>query len=630
MPGICGYLEFHPMSMQHDQLACMLDRMKHHVWYRCESHQIEPIGMGIGRVSLGFVNAEPQPVSLDDDAYVAVMDGELLNAGELRAQLKQAGKDFRSTSHAEVLLRGYLHLGKEFLKAAHGKFSAAIWNRDSREWILITDRYGMKPLYYNESSTQFAFASELKALLVSEDVSRKQDHRGIIQFFTFGHLFGQRTLFEEIAIVPAASIVRFRCDERALAIDSYAALPRPNKCSNKAEIWETIDQAFAGSVEESVRETDRLGVALSGGMDARTILALIDSQKHPVIALCLGMPGSLDQRSARKMAASKGCEYHDFFLDANFLDHFEKHLDRMVHLTDGHYLSQCIVLPTFEKYRELGIEVLLRGHAGELMHMRKAYSYSLDARAFVMRSEADLQGWLFDHLRAYMLDALDEPLFEFADRAECDAVARDTISESLRASQDWERPLDRIWQVFISERLRRETAMSLVKFGSVVETRLPYLTPSVLVALAQAPAEMKQDEELQTYILRKRYPEFLKIMNVNTGARVGAGALAKKLHSLRIRVFAKLGLPGYQPYERLGRWLRRELKPLVERVLLDESCLQRGIFRPDAVRSVVRQHGNGQKNHTFLLMAMMIYERGQRNLYDPNQRSSKALPLSSR
>jgi asparagine synthase (glutamine-hydrolysing) len=617
MPGICGYLDFQPSVTRQALMASMLERMTHYEWYRSESKTFDSIGLGIGRVSLGFVNTAPQPVSIDDGAYLAVLDGELLNADDLRAQLATAGKACTSASHAEIFLRGYLHSGHDFLRNVRGKYVASIWSRDSREWLLISDRYGMKPLYYVKSSRRFMFASELKAMLIGDDVSRAQNHRGIIQFFTFGHLFGEQTLLQDVAIVPAASVVRFRCDEKQFSVESYAKLPKPRYRFEKSDVWKAIDQAFANSVEESVRETDHIGVALSGGMDARTILALIETRQHPVIALCLGMPGSLDQRSARKMAASKGCEYHDFFLDAKFLNHFERHLDRMVHLTDGHYLSQCIVLPTFERYRELGIEVLLRGHAGELMHMCKGYSYSLDAKAFAMRSEADLHGWLFDHLRAYMLDGLDEPLFEFADRNECDSVARDTLRESLQASQDWERPLDRIWQVFVSERLRRETAMSLVKFGSVVETRLPYLTHEVLDALAQAPAEMKLDEEIQTYILKKRYPEFLKITNVNTGAKVGAGALVKKVQSFKMRVFAKLGLPGYQPYERLGLWLRRELKPLVERVLLDETCLQRGTFRPDAVRRVVRQHVNGQKNHTFLIMAMMIYERGQRRLFDP-------------
>jgi hypothetical protein len=93
--------------------------------------------------------------------------------------------------------------------------------------------------------------------------------------------------------------------------------------------------------------------------------------------------------------------------------------------------------------------------------------------------------------------------------------------------------------------------------------------------------------------------------------------LQKAFAYQRMRVLAKLGVRGYQPYERLGLWLRRELKPIVERILLSEECLQRGVFEPDAVRNVIRRHSSGQCNHTFLLMAMMILETGFRQLLDP-------------
>ena len=76
-------------------------------------------------------------------------------------------------------------------------------------------------------------------------------------------------------------------------------------------------------------------------------------------------------------------------------------------------------------------------------------------------------------------------------------------------------------------------------------------------------------------------------------------------------MFAKLGFRGYQPYERLGLWLRRELAPLVRRILLSDACLERGVFRPSAVTKAVEQHLSGGRNHTFLILAMMIFERGQ-------------------
>jgi hypothetical protein len=83
-----------------------------------------------------------------------------------------------------------------------------------------------------------------------------------------------------------------------------------------------------------------------------------------------------------------------------------------------------------------------------------------------------------------------------------------------------------------------------------------------------------------------------------------------------MRVLAKLGARGYQPYERLGLWLREDLRQFVERLLLSERCLERGVFDPLAVKAVVDGHLNRGRNHTYLLLGMMTFELGQRMLLD--------------
>src|SRR5436305_5485298 len=101
--------------------------------------------------------------------------------------------------------------------------------------------------------------------------------------------------------------------------------------------------------------------------------------------------------------------------------------------------------------------------------------------------------------------------------------------------------------------------LSLLKFRSVVEPRLPYLDNDLIPALLSAPTNMKLGEEIQARILSRHRPDFLRVVNANTGARVGAPPWQAKVATFQMKVLAKLGVPGYQPYERLGLWLRREL-----------------------------------------------------------------------
>src|SRR5213079_3315303 len=135
--------------------------------------------------------------------------------------------------------------------------------------------------------------------------------------------------------------------------------------------------------------------------------------------------------SAAEMARLSGRQHHQCFLDEKFLASFGEHLRHMVRLTDGHYLSQCIVMPTLPVYRDLGIQVLLRGHAGELMHMRKAYNFSLDDEALALHDDSTLESWLFNHLQAYLLEGIGERLFAARVRSDIEGLAVESLRSCL-------------------------------------------------------------------------------------------------------------------------------------------------------------------------------------------------------
>jgi asparagine synthase (glutamine-hydrolysing) len=617
MPGICAIAsQLAPADTSLD-LAEMLGRTRHHPWYREDRFSDSGGGISLGRMSLGFVNAAAQPAFNEDRGLVAVMAGELLDAEEQRRELTTAGHRFSGDSHAEILVHGYEERGPSFFASLRGAFAAAIWDAQRRRLVLVNDRFGLKPLYYVKLAGRLLAASEIKSLLADPEVPRQENVRGVAQFFTFGQLLGEDTLLEAVRLLPAAGCLTYDANEDRLTMDRYRRLGTGTLLAlSGPELLDRVDEVFGRAVVRCAQGTDRLGLSLSGGLDSRTILAALPPDRPLTASVSVGIAGSVDHDSAARMAALANCPHHSHLLDPRFLTRFEQHLRQMVHLTDGHYLSQCIVMPTLPVYRELGIDVLLRGHAGELMHMDKAYNFSLDREGLRLRTEAELEEWLSRHLRTYMLDGTGGPLFAPVLQDQAEVLARDSLRSCLAESAGVEPPLQRVWHLFVSQRLRRETALSLVKFGSLVETRLPYLDNDLVDLLLATPPETKLSDHLQAHILRRRRPAFLNVVNANTGTRLGAGRVARLFARARLKVLGKLGVRGYQPYERLGLWLREELRPLVERLLLSERCLGRGVFDPDTLRGVVRRHLAGRRNHTFLILALLIFEQGQREFRD--------------
>lgn len=631
MPGICGILDTSGSFDVSARLGTMLQVLRHHDWYT-EDKYVDArsggasadegdesqgaVALALGRVSLGYVNRARQPAVSADGSVVAVMEGELYGPQSPCDRLRALGRPAAPDSHAQILLEGYQAEGVAFFRELHGSFTAAIWDAGCRHLILVSDRFGMRPLYYAHLPGRLLFASSIKALTLDEGVSLEPNWRGLAQFFAFGQYFCHDTSLADVQIAPAAAWLVYDAQADRLAHDRYFHLAHdvPDHLPSEPALLDQLDAALGCAVERRLETAHQPGLALSGGLDARTILACVDIKQCDLQTISYGIQGSLDHRCSQRLADRAGCRHVNHVLDAGFLSAYREHLDTMVRMTDGQYLSQCIIMPTLPLYRRLGLTVLLRGHAGELMHMQKAYAYSLDGEALAIRDAAQLEAWLMRHLQAHMLSPVDRPLFRALSGDDVAELAHQSLREALREAEPIEPPLGRIWHLFVNQRLRRETALSLAKFGSVVEVRVPYLDNDLVRLLMATPPRLKLGAAIQAYILRRRMPTFLDVVNSNTGTCVEAGPLARRISTFRMKVLAKLGVPGYQPYERLGLWLRRELAGMVRDILLGEQALDRGIFQPDTVRRIVAQHQANKKNHTYLLMAMMIYELGQRHL----------------
>lgn len=577
--------------------------MRPYPWLHADAIVRDGEGVALGEV--GHAGPARCPLYADGTDCVA-WDGEIYNIADERARLSGASVRFSGTEVGEVLLRGWQAEGRAFLARLNGLFSIAIWQGGSRTLTLITDRFGLRPLFYASTPDGFVASTALRALVGVPGVDRGWSEAGVGEFFAFGHFLTNRTFFAGLRQVAPATCLTVRADGR-VDEEQYWQPSLERSQAPASEQVSALDAQLARAVEMRARAGERLGISLSGGLDSRTLLGLVPADRQ-LRSVCLGIEGGIDHRSAAELARIAGVPHVAYVLGPSVLDNFESNLRQMVLLTDGHYLDQGIVMPTMETYREQGIDFLLRGHGGELLHMRKAYSFSLDDEA-LSATTAGLEAWLQRRLTAHMLDGVPPDVFMF----DVQAIARQSLREALAQTPTGETPVDSVWPLVISARLHRETSLSVEMFGHFATVRMPFLDNDVVDTLLAMPSHMKLGAQLQVEILRRHKPAFLDVVNSNTGAPMGAGRVETAARYAFMRIAAKLGVKGYQPYERLGLWLRRELKPMVDRVLLSDAFLQRGLFRADAVRRVVSEHYGGA-NHTFLLMSLICFELGQQML----------------
>lgn len=239
------------------------------------------VALGARRLSvIDLSMAGHQPMSNEDGTIWLVFNGEIYNFRELKAEFKltERGHVFRSRTDTEVLIHLYEELGQEVLPKLNGMFAMAIWDRRSHELHLARDRYGIKPLFYQQDPLFFRFGSEIKAILADKRVQRKPSLQALHDFLTFDYIPGPQSAFEGISELPPGHWMTVN-ESGHLSIRKYwePSFEVDDSIGEKAAIEEARDLLDRAVKRQLVADVP-VGVLLSGGMDSSTLVALM--QRH--------------------------------------------------------------------------------------------------------------------------------------------------------------------------------------------------------------------------------------------------------------------------------------------------------------------------------------------------------------
>src|ERR1700675_1349214 len=147
-------------------------------------------------------------------SQVLTYNGEIYNHEQLRAGLTGP---WHSTGDTEVLVHLLAKQGSPCLDRLVGMFAFAAWDVREQRLLLVRDRLGMKPLYYQVLPDGIAFASELKALLV---LGQPEIDRSAVRDFLFhGYIPAPKSIYRGIAKLPAGHSLTWA--EGRISIERY-------------------------------------------------------------------------------------------------------------------------------------------------------------------------------------------------------------------------------------------------------------------------------------------------------------------------------------------------------------------------------------------------------------------------
>src|SRR5918995_1901807 len=110
----------------------------------------EGAAFAMRRLAIIDLETGDQPVANERGDVVAIVNGELYNYRELRAELEAKGHTFCGVGDVEVVPHLYEEHGERFVERLRGMFAVALWDESRERLVLARDRFGIKPLYLAE------------------------------------------------------------------------------------------------------------------------------------------------------------------------------------------------------------------------------------------------------------------------------------------------------------------------------------------------------------------------------------------------------------------------------------------------------------------------------------------------
>jgi asparagine synthase (glutamine-hydrolysing) len=216
------------------------------------------------------------PMSNEDSTVWITYNGECYNADELRPGLIKRGHKFRSATDTEVILHLYEEYGDRCVEHLRGMFAFAIWDSRNKKLLLARDRLGIKPLYFYADEQKIIFASEVKALLASEEVPRKLDPAGIRAFLQLGHIPAPWSAIRGVKPLEPGHIGIWRNGD--LQLRCYWTLPSStgaHQGERPEEIAGDLQELLLQSSKQQLMSDVPIALFLSGGIDSAVVGALM-------------------------------------------------------------------------------------------------------------------------------------------------------------------------------------------------------------------------------------------------------------------------------------------------------------------------------------------------------------------
>jgi len=594
MPGIVGIIDpslIRDESKQLEQINRMYYSLRHYEWHKPEIYIKGPLALG--QVDHEILNRDLRPVNSNDGRYTLLFHGEIYNYKELKDEI---GAE-ESLSTAKLLLALYEKYRNDLVFKLKGAFNIIIWEGKEKKITVINDRYGLRPIYYSQHNNGLYLASEVKAILTHNDVSKKIDDSAIASLFFFGFVMGNSTYFESIKLLPPASFLVFKNNE--ISISNYWDFNFLDKNEGKTQNYyeEKLGNLILQAIERHVKDGVRITVPLSGGLDSRTILASISKEYYPINTVTFGTEDMNDVRIAKRVSNALRTNHHCLeILPEDIINSAKK----IVNITDG-------MISFLHSIGNMKLE-LIRDYTDVCLDGMEVIGGFFRPLDIFLGKEKLLVSNLFQPIPSNLAKSLFTHFYYEKIKDYPREIIRN-ISQKCKSVS-----VNNILDYYnYTERQRRFINYGNLVKRTFVEVRSPFFDNDLVDFIVSLPPNKRMYRSLYIRTFLRFFPELSKIPWEKTGLPIDATNtfIRMTLCLIKKRLKKKMsGVSSVNLFAKYTQWSRENenLISFICSTLLDGKGYSRSILNIRSVESILKEHIRGKSNHMELISRLLTFK----------------------
>ncbi len=271
------------------------------------------------------------------------------------------------------ILNSYIenNLKEVLIKREEAHFLCFFYDKESKELFSITDMFGNHEVLHSQNDSKITISNDLNSHNL--DGKPQINKERIFQFLAFSSIPAPYTVFENIELQPAATILSA---SEIVSIDRYwnPSFFSGTKIKDYAQLVRQLKEAFSRTITPISKES-KSAIALSGGVDSAGVLGFVSSASNKEVE---SITISFDDKDPRLIQGAKmSADYANSSLSVvkpEFKDiqKLKEYVARVNQPVDGTALMTAGLI--FDGAHEKGAELLWYGFGVDMILGNQKYS----------------------------------------------------------------------------------------------------------------------------------------------------------------------------------------------------------------------------------------------------------------